>query len=138
MPNLINKEKLIKALKARKERIITNNAARVKNYTKEFEAYKKDILADLKEIEAKVKDAKTIKELRRVANDIFLVRNPPQPPHKKPPVAAINKILIELELLGDDVVTVESNRNYLDILHGDSDGNEKEYDDDEEESDEED
>jgi hypothetical protein len=132
---LLNKAKLIAALKVRRAAIVKNHAKRIKGFAKEIAAYRKESLACLKEIERQIKLARTCREIRQIGDDVCVAsRDYPRPPHKFAATSAIDKILAELNLLDETVVTVESSRNYLDILRGDEDGTTKEYDDDEDDA----
>ena len=132
MPNQISKQKLIDALKARKQRIIEDHAKKVKAYEKSIDKFRQLTLKNLKKVSDEIRLAKTPGEILDIIEGARVFTRLPRRYFNKPPIAAINKTLIELELLGDDILTVESRRNYLAILHGDDDSYDKEYSDDSE------
>lgn len=128
---LLSKAKLIKALKVRRAALVANHSKRVKGYSKQVEKYRLESLRGLASLDRAIRRAKTCREIKGLGYDVsFADRDYPKPPHRVAPTAGVDKIILELQLLDESVVTVESSRNYLDALRGEYD-NEKEYDDDE-------
>lgn len=128
---LINRAKLIKALKERRARIVLNHTKRTKGFAKEIAIYRKRALVNLKNLETEIRKAKTCLEIKELGYEANICnRDYPKPPHKVPATAGVDKALIELELMDESVLTIEMDKNYLSILRGEEDRT-KEYDDDE-------
>ena len=118
MPQL-SKVKLVEALKKRKEDVQKIAEKRQKQYEAAKVKYKESALKKVESLISDLKKSETPKETYRIA-ERFRLSNYPSPPRKQT-TSSIDKALVELELLDDCVVTVESNKAYLSILSGDED-----------------
>lgn len=136
---IYNKQKLIAALKARRQQIVTNNQKRQAEYKKEVEAYRqatiKMLLADIARVKKAPTDCSKIYSSWGREDDF--PSRPKNKPHKRPAVAAIDKMLVELELCEETQLTLDASKNALSILRGEEDRYEREYDDDDDYDDEE-
>lgn len=134
-----NKQKLIAALKARRQQIVTNNQKRQAEYKKAVEAYRQATIKMLLAAIARVKKAPA--DCSKIYNcwgpDEDNQPDRPSKPHNRPATAAIDKMLVELELCKETQLTLDASKNALSILRGEEDRYEREYDDDDDYGDEE-
>jgi hypothetical protein len=125
----LNKGKLLLALKQRRKRIIDNNKKRKLEYPKNVEKYRREVIAAIEALKVEIKFARKEKDIARLMHSGVITPDPPRKPHNKPPLAALDKAILELELCEETTLSVESSRNFLTILRGDEDGQEREFDD---------
>lgn len=119
MAVMLSKTKLIGALTKRKEQVAKAAKRREVSYQKAVVAFHKRAVAAAEKL---VEQIKATEDPRAIAEAIntFNIGHCPRKPGKQNS-AAIDRALTELELLDDMTLTVESHKQYLNILSGDDD-----------------